>query len=170
MIITCLQINREHLSLTNFLRVHSNTKEASYLPWQNKYPKLKAICYIKQNVFLNLSPSRDFTSSKISHISCCSFKNIIHFLLLKMHPISIISVVLHYEKLCRAPTSANDAIFRVILANLYFDSFSTKVSYFTADIFFVRKGAKKTPQRTKILISPVQNKILKSETHFLSSK
>ena len=85
-------------------------------------------------------------------------------------PISVISVVLHYEKLCRAPTSANDAIFQVILDKLYFDSFSTKVSYFTADIFFVRKGAKKTPQRTKILISPVRNKILKSETHFLSSK
>ena len=38
-------------------------------------------------------------------------KNITHFLLLKADPISVTAVVLHYEELCRAPTSANDEIF-----------------------------------------------------------
>ena len=38
--------------LTTFLRVHSNSKETSYLSWQNKYPNLKTTCHIKANIFL----------------------------------------------------------------------------------------------------------------------
>ena len=48
----CLQIYRELLSLTTFLRVHSNSKEVSYLSWQNRYPKLKTTCHIKLKFFL----------------------------------------------------------------------------------------------------------------------
>ena len=39
LIITCLQIYPELLSLTTILRVHSNSEEVSYLSWQNTYPK-----------------------------------------------------------------------------------------------------------------------------------
>ena len=35
-----------------FLRVHSNSKEVSYLTWQNVYPNLKTACHIKQTFFL----------------------------------------------------------------------------------------------------------------------
>ena len=48
----CLQIYRELLSLTTFLRVHSNSKEVSYLSWQNTHPNLKTTCHIKLKFFL----------------------------------------------------------------------------------------------------------------------
>ena len=47
----CLQIYRELLSLATFLRVHSNSKEVSYLSWQNTYPNLKTTCHIKLKFF-----------------------------------------------------------------------------------------------------------------------
>ena len=57
-------------------------------------------------------------------------------------PISVISVVLHYEQLCRAPTSANDRVFFNTSPRLFqITSLLKCVSDFTADIFFVRKGA-----------------------------
>ena len=52
LIIACLQIYRELLSLATFLRVHSNSKEVSYLSWQNTYPNLKTTCHIKLKFFL----------------------------------------------------------------------------------------------------------------------
>ena len=52
LIMACLQIYRELLSLATFLRVHSNSKEVSYLPWQNAYPNLKTTCHIKLKFFL----------------------------------------------------------------------------------------------------------------------
>ena len=36
----------------DFLRVHSNSKEVSYLPWQNKYPNLKTTYHIEPKFFL----------------------------------------------------------------------------------------------------------------------
>ena len=48
----CLQIYRELLSLTTFLRVHSNSKEVSYLSWLNAYPNSKTTCHIKLKFFL----------------------------------------------------------------------------------------------------------------------
>ena len=48
----CLQIYRELLLLATFLRVHSNSKEVSYLFWQNTYHNLKTICHIKLKFFL----------------------------------------------------------------------------------------------------------------------
>ena len=48
----CLQICRELLSLATFLRVYSNSKEVSYLCWQNRYPNLKTTCHIKLKYFL----------------------------------------------------------------------------------------------------------------------
>ena len=48
----CLQIQRELLSLATFLRVHSTSKEVSYLSWQNMYPNLKATCRIMLKFFL----------------------------------------------------------------------------------------------------------------------
>ena len=47
-----LQIYRELLSLATFLRVHSNSKEVSYLSWQNTYPNLKTTYHIKLKFFL----------------------------------------------------------------------------------------------------------------------
>ena len=46
------KIYRELLSLATFLRVHSNSKEVSYLSWQNTYPNLKTTCHIKLKFFL----------------------------------------------------------------------------------------------------------------------
>ena len=48
----CLQIYRQLLSLTTFLRVHSNSKEVSYLSWQNTYPNFKTTYHIKLKFFL----------------------------------------------------------------------------------------------------------------------
>ena len=47
-----LQINRELVSLATSLQVHSNSKEVSYLSWQNAYPNLKTTCHIKLKFFL----------------------------------------------------------------------------------------------------------------------
>ena len=46
------KIYRELLSLATFLRVHSNSKEVSYLCWQNTYRNLKTTCHIKLKYFL----------------------------------------------------------------------------------------------------------------------
>ena len=48
----CLQIYRELLLLATFLQVHSNSKDVSYLYWQNGYPNWKTTCYIKLKLFL----------------------------------------------------------------------------------------------------------------------
>ena len=59
LIMAFLQIYREKLSLATFLQVHSNSKEVSYLPWQNKYPGLKATCHIKPKFFLRNKLSKN---------------------------------------------------------------------------------------------------------------
>ena len=46
------QIYREKLSLVTFVGVHSNSKEVSYLFWQNTYPNLKTTGHIKLKFFL----------------------------------------------------------------------------------------------------------------------
>ena len=46
------QIYRELFSLATFLRVHSNSKEISYLSWQNTYPKSKTTSHIQLKCFL----------------------------------------------------------------------------------------------------------------------
>ena len=43
----CLQVYRELLSLATFLRVHSNSKELSYLSLQNRDPNLKTDRHVK---------------------------------------------------------------------------------------------------------------------------
>ena len=48
----CLQIHGELLSVTTFLRVHSNSEEVSYLFWQKTYANLKTTCRIKLKIFL----------------------------------------------------------------------------------------------------------------------
>ena len=48
----CLQIYQKLLLLVTFPRVHSNSKDVSYLPWQNTYPNLKTTCHIKLKFFL----------------------------------------------------------------------------------------------------------------------
>ena len=52
LIMVFLQIYQELLSLTTFLRVHSNSEVVSYLDWQNTYPNLKTTCHIKLIFFL----------------------------------------------------------------------------------------------------------------------
>ena len=42
----------ELFSLVTFLQVHSNSKEVSYLSWQNTYLNLKTTCHIKLKFFL----------------------------------------------------------------------------------------------------------------------
>ena len=51
MILDCLHIFRELLSLVIFLRAHSKSKEVSYLSWQNTYPNLKTTCHVKLKIF-----------------------------------------------------------------------------------------------------------------------
>ena len=97
---------------------------------------------------------------KISRIFCS-----------KRHiPITVINIVLYYEQFCRAPTSANDGIFLYYFATLISERFSTKLClrfhrwcFFSSEkeLFSWTYLLKKTPRRTKILISPVWNKILK---------
>ena len=66
----CLQICRELLSLTTFLRVHSNSKVVSYLFWQNTYPNLKSTCQIKLKSFLwTRLVERTFSLQNISYLS-----------------------------------------------------------------------------------------------------
>ena len=48
----CLQIYRELPNLPTILRVHSNSKEVSYLSGQNMFPNLKTTCHIKLKFFL----------------------------------------------------------------------------------------------------------------------
>ena len=52
LIMACLRIYWEPLYLATFPRVHSNSKEATYLSWQNTYPNLKTTCHIKLIFFL----------------------------------------------------------------------------------------------------------------------
>ena len=52
LIMACLHIFRELLSLATFLTVHSSSEEVSYLSWQNTYPNLKTACHIKLKHFL----------------------------------------------------------------------------------------------------------------------
>ena len=52
LIMVCLQIYQEQPLLATFCQVHSNSKEVSYLPWQNKYPNLKTTCHIKSKFSL----------------------------------------------------------------------------------------------------------------------
>ena len=71
-IMACLRIYRELLSLTIFLRVHSNSKEVSYLSWQNTYPNLKTTCHIKLKFFEWTKLPENL--KKMSYICHCAFK------------------------------------------------------------------------------------------------
>ena len=69
-----------------------------------------------------------FSKEHVDTLILKEIKNVTHPLLLKVHPIiCVISIVLHYEQLCRAPTSPNDGIFFWYFATLNFDSFSFKL-------------------------------------------
>ena len=76
----CLQIYRELLSLTTFLRVHSNSKEVSYLSRQNTYPNLKTTCHIKLKFFLWIELLEDLNLAK--------------YLILATSPLIVINVIL----------------------------------------------------------------------------
>ena len=52
LIMACLRIYQELLPLVTFLRNHPNSKEVSYVSWQNTYPNLKTTCHIKLKFFL----------------------------------------------------------------------------------------------------------------------
>ena len=51
LIMAFLRIYQELLSLATILRVHSNSKEVSYLFWQSMYLNLKTTCHIKLKFF-----------------------------------------------------------------------------------------------------------------------
>ena len=42
--------------IMSFLQIHSNSKEVSYLSWENTYPNLKTTCHIKLKFFLWTKP------------------------------------------------------------------------------------------------------------------
>ena len=46
------KFTENYYPLTNFVRDHSNSKEVSYLSWQNTYHNLKTACHIKLKFFL----------------------------------------------------------------------------------------------------------------------
>ena len=60
----CLQSYREYLSLATFRRVHSNSKEVSHQPWQNKYSDLKTTCHIKPKNFSKTNFSKKLFLAK----------------------------------------------------------------------------------------------------------
>ena len=72
---SCLKIDRELLLHATFLRVHSNSKEVSYLSWPNTYPNLKTTCHFKLTFFLwtklldNLLLAKHLISAAASLIS-----------------------------------------------------------------------------------------------------
>ena len=74
----CLQIYREWMSLATFLRVHSNSKEVSFLPWQNKYPSLKTTCHIMPIFFLWTKLPKKLLLAKylISAVAVLTFQKI----------------------------------------------------------------------------------------------
>ena len=73
-IMACLQIYRELLSLVTFLRVHLNSKGVSYLSCQDMYPNLKTTCHIKLKIFPVNQTHTELILCKISHICRCAFK------------------------------------------------------------------------------------------------
>ena len=74
MILAGLQIYRELLVLVTFLRVHSNSKEVSYLSWQNTHPNLKITCHIKLKFFLWIKLLENLLLGKYL-ISVAAFSN-----------------------------------------------------------------------------------------------
>ena len=60
---TCLKNNQKYLANVSFLGVHSNSKEVSYLPWQDTFCKLKRLLAIlsqKSSFELNISKTYSF--------------------------------------------------------------------------------------------------------------
>ena len=53
------------MPLAAFCRVHSNSKEVSYLLWQNKYSNLKTTGHIKPKFFLRAKLLEQFGSFRI---------------------------------------------------------------------------------------------------------
>ena len=68
--------------LATFLGVHSNSKEVSYLSWQNIYPNLKTTCHIKLKFFLWTKPLHKFLLANYlictAHLSNQSNKFFMH--------------------------------------------------------------------------------------------
>ena len=91
MILACLQIYRELLLLATFLQVYSNSKDVSYLSWQNTYPNLKTISHIKLNFFLwtkllkNVLLAKDLTSVTAPLKLVKGFINLVTYLSLKTY-------------------------------------------------------------------------------------
>ena len=65
----CLQDCQKLLSFATFRRVHSNLKEVSYLPWQNKYSNLKTTCHIKPKFSCQLNSSSTYSLQNIPYLS-----------------------------------------------------------------------------------------------------
>ena len=77
LVMTCLQIYRELLSLATFLWVHSNSEEVSYLSWQNTYLNLKTTCHIKLKFFCwtkNPGELLEWDPCQISHTCHWAFE------------------------------------------------------------------------------------------------
>ena len=78
LIMACLKNYQDLSNLTTFLRVHSNSKEITYLSTsfylsQNAYPNLKNYLPYQAKIFLvNLTP-KELTPFKISLICRCAF-------------------------------------------------------------------------------------------------
>ena len=70
LVMTCLQIYREQLSLATFLRVHSNSKKVSYLLDKINILTLKLLVISNQDFPCELNPP---TPCQISHICRCDF-------------------------------------------------------------------------------------------------
>ena len=99
LMMACLQIYRQ--SFATFLLVHLNSKEVSYLSWQNTYPELKTTCHIKLKFFLctkllqNLLIAKYLISVAATlSLSGCRllFKNCVTFL--------VSSFLTHIRKMC----------------------------------------------------------------------
>ena len=75
LVMACLRNFRVQFSFAIFRQVHSNLKEVSYLPWQNKYSNLKTTFQIKPKFFLWAILLLNLLLWEISHICCCCFKD-----------------------------------------------------------------------------------------------
>ena len=69
LVMACLQNYREQLSLATFRRFHSNSKEASYLPWQKNILTEGLLVIPSQQFPYELNSSRTNSLWNISNLS-----------------------------------------------------------------------------------------------------
>ena len=156
LIMACLQGYQGFLLFATFLQFHSNSKEASYLYWQNTYPIFKTTCHIKL-VFL--------------------WTKLLEILLLAKYLISVAAFLGHKIKResqnwVREQVSAQSKLIQEQLSK-----FSSLFSYAWFSYFFAKcfdthygKNMKMTNNRTRTLTNSDVNNCILWQIYNLANK